>query len=152
MTPIQARWCYEGCQFTPEVAFFGEGNLNRVTVEDPGMVGMFMLLPMWRGCFMWWDGSQCATGPRSVCQLLQQLLLILWGQLLVRERRRDASITSSLLKFINLWHFSCPSDITTLLEEKSPNQTRLFSNKQLPPPQLPDIAVLIWGQDNLVWV
>lgn len=93
MTPIPAHWCYEGCQFTPAVAFFGEGNENRVTMADPGMVGMFMLLPMWCGCFMWWDGSQCATGPYSVFQLLQQLLLILWGQLLVRERRRDASIT-----------------------------------------------------------
>lgn len=92
MTPIQAHWCYEGCQFTPVMAFFGEG---RVTMADPAMVGMFMLLPMWCGCFMWWDGSQCATGPRSVRQLLQQLLLILWGQLLVREGHRDASILTA---------------------------------------------------------
>lgn len=52
--------------------------------------------------------------------------------------------TSSRLRFINLWHFSCPSYITTLLEEKSPNQTRLVSNKQLPTPQLPDIIMQSW--------
>lgn len=79
--------------YTSSGLFFRESNENRVTMAGPGMVGMFLLLPMWRGGFIWWDSSQCATGPRSVCQLLQQLLLILWGQLLVGERRGDASIT-----------------------------------------------------------
>lgn len=62
-----------------------------MTATDSGMFGMFVLEVMWCGYFLWWDSSQCATGPFSVCQLLPQLLLMLWGQLPLRDHRAAAT-------------------------------------------------------------
>lgn len=121
---VQDHWCYEGHQFAPAGAF-----LKKVTRKRVISIFIKVLSIEWTWYFcdltnvVWmfyvmWRQPVCHRSLLCVSAVTTAVVNTLRSAACQGMLQRCKHNTSPLLKFSNLWLFSCPSDFTTPQEER----------------------------------